>query len=88
MTVSGLAVTTQQADFPHWDPGLAWAAPATVERIGGAQTGMRIGLRLADLELPKGRLIVDSLYLIGQYLIVTGWVSKAQAQQSGWVQQV
>jgi putative ABC transport system permease protein len=49
--VAGLAVTTQQADYPHWDPGLTWATPTTVQRIGGAQgTGTRVGVRLADPE--------------------------------------
>lgn len=50
LRVSGFAVTTQQADYPHWDPGLAWAPDAAVRRLGGERTGTRVGIRLADPE--------------------------------------
>ena len=39
-----------QADFPRWSPGLAWAPDAAVAQLGGARTGTRIGVRLADPE--------------------------------------
>ena len=51
LRVAGLAVTTQQADYPHWDPGVAWAADAAVRQLGGDGTGTRVGVRLADPEL-------------------------------------
>jgi putative ABC transport system permease protein len=50
LRITGLAVTTQQADFPHWDPGVAWAADAAVRQLGGTGTGTRVGVRLADPE--------------------------------------
>ena len=50
LTVTGLAVTTEQASFPHWEPALAWAQDGTVHSLGGARTGTRVGVRLADPE--------------------------------------
>ncbi len=50
LTVTGLAVTTEQASFPHWEPALAWAPEAAVTRLGGARTGTRLGIRLKDPE--------------------------------------
>ncbi len=35
-----------------------------------------IGLRIAGIDLPHGRLVVDGLYLLAQYLIVTGWARR------------
>ena len=48
LTITGLAVTTEQASFPHWEPALAWAAGETVASLGGARTGTRLGIRLED----------------------------------------
>jgi putative ABC transport system permease protein len=47
LTVAGLAVTTEQASFPRWDPALAWAPDATVAALG---TGTRLAVRLRDPE--------------------------------------
>jgi putative ABC transport system permease protein len=47
LRVSGLAVTTEQATFPRWDPALAWAPAATVQALG---TGTRLAVRLKDPE--------------------------------------
>ena len=50
LRIAGLAVTTQQADYPRWQPGLAWASDQAVRTLGGADTGTRVGIRLADPE--------------------------------------
>src|SRR3954454_10478195 len=47
LRVAGLAVTTEQATFPRWDPALAWAPAATVRALG---TGTRVAVRLEDPE--------------------------------------
>lgn len=47
LTVAGLAVTTQQAEYPRWNPGLAWAPDEAVTRLG---SGTRVAVRLADPE--------------------------------------
>jgi putative ABC transport system permease protein len=67
LTVSGLAVTTEQATFPGWDPALAWAPDAAVSALGA---GTRLAVRLKDPETAqayiaeaqnelKGAAIVD-----------------------------
>jgi putative ABC transport system permease protein len=40
-TVTGLAVTTEQASYPRWDPGIVWAS-----NVPG--TSRRVGVRLTD----------------------------------------
>ena len=50
LRIAGLAVTTQQAEYPRWNPGLAWAPAAAVEQLGGTRTATRVGVRLADPE--------------------------------------
>jgi putative ABC transport system permease protein len=47
LKVAGLAVTTEQASFPQWDPALAWAPASTVKALG---TGTRVAVRLKDPE--------------------------------------
>ena len=55
LRVAGLAVTTQQADYPHWDPGLAWARRTPLSSGSAAPgTGTRVGVRLADPEAVGG----------------------------------
>ena len=49
LRISGLAVTTEQATFPRWRPGIVWAPEATVTALGGGTT-RRLGVRLADPE--------------------------------------
>jgi len=47
LRVAGLAVTTEQATFPRWDPALAWAPDAAVTALGA---GTRVAVRLKDPE--------------------------------------
>jgi putative ABC transport system permease protein len=46
LPIAGLAVTTEQATYPGWTPGVAWAPAATVRRLGGVHTAL--ALRLID----------------------------------------
>jgi putative ABC transport system permease protein len=50
LTVTGIAVTTEQASFPGWGPALAWGARHDVEALGGGAPHRRLGVRLADPE--------------------------------------
>ena len=48
VTIAGLAVTTEQATYPRWRPGIVWAPASTVTQSPGA--AQRLGVRLADPE--------------------------------------
>lgn len=48
LRISGLAVTTAQATYPRWRPGLVWTDRATVTGLGGATS--RLAVRLHDPE--------------------------------------
>lgn len=65
-TVVGLAVTTQQATYPRWDPGLVWApavdAPAR-----------RVGVRLSDPEATDAFAAAARRALPGTRLAFTDW---------------
>lgn len=68
LKVSGLAVTTEQANFPRWDPALAWAPDAAVTALG---TGSRVAVRLKDPEQAQNYIAEAQNELSG--VAITDW---------------
>src|SRR4051794_1453134 len=68
LRVAGLAVTTEQATFPRWDPALAWAPAATVRALG---TGTRVAVRLEDPETAAAYIAQAQNELTG--VAITDW---------------
>src|SRR3954447_9348878 len=68
LRVAGLAVTTEQATFPRWDPALAWAPAATVRALG---TGPRVAARLEDREPAAAYIAQAQNELTG--VAITDW---------------
>lgn len=64
--VVGLAVTTEQATYPRWDPGLVWAP-------GVEAPGRRVGVRLADPEATDAFAAAARRALPGTRLAFTDW---------------
>jgi putative ABC transport system permease protein len=68
LKVSGLAVTTEQATFPRWDPALAWAPDATVAALG---PGTRLAVRLKEPERTQAYIAQAQSELRG--VAITDW---------------
>ncbi|MBE2318869.1 FtsX-like permease family protein [Solirubrobacter sp. CPCC 204708] len=65
-TITGLAVTTQQATYPRWDPGLIWATD-----VAGPER--RVAVRLADPEGTEAFAAAARRALPGTRLAFTDW---------------
>ncbi len=65
-TVVGLAVTTQQATYPRWDPGLVWATSVDAP-------ARRVGVRLADPEATDAFAAAARRALPGTRLAFADW---------------
>lgn len=65
-TVVGLAVTTEQATYPRWDPGLVWTP-------GVDAPGRRVGVRLEDPEATDAFAAAARRALPGTRLQFTDW---------------
>ncbi|MDA0183331.1 FtsX-like permease family protein [Solirubrobacter phytolaccae] len=65
-TVVGLAVTTEQATYPRWDPGLVWAPAVDAP-------GRRVGVRLQDPEATDAFAAAARRALPGTRLAFTDW---------------
>ncbi len=66
-TIAGLAVTTQQATYPRWRPGIVWAPDVTSDR-------RRVGVRLADPDAIEAYVAAARQALPGRRLVVTDWL--------------
>ncbi|HEX6027128.1 MAG TPA: FtsX-like permease family protein, partial [Solirubrobacter sp.] len=65
-TIAGLAVTTQQATYPRWDPGLVWAPDIAAD-------SRRVAVRLADPEATEAYVAAARRALPGRRLAVIDW---------------
>lgn len=65
-TVAGLAVTTQQATYPRWGPGLVWDTDV-------AAPGRRVAVRLTDPETTAAFAAAARRALPGKRLAFTDW---------------
>ena len=65
-TIAGLAVTTQQATYPRWRPGIVWAPGVTSSR-------RRVGVRLADPEAIEAYVAAARQALPDAGCVVTDW---------------
>src|SRR4051794_5951815 len=77
--IAGLAVTTQQATFPGWTPGLAWAPDDTVTRFAGTVLGHVLSVRLADPAATGPFKEAAERALRGRRVNVTDWHSVRDA---------
>src|SRR4051794_19718435 len=71
LRISGLAVTTEQATFPRWRPGIVWASEQAVTGLGGAVS--RLGVRLADPEATETFKAAAQRALPGRRLRFVDW---------------
>jgi putative ABC transport system permease protein len=65
-TIAGVAVTTQQATYPRWRPGLAWAPEVTSNRRW-------VGVRLTDPEAIEPYVAAARRAVPGGRVAVTDW---------------
>ncbi len=65
-TVTGLAVTTQQATYPRWGPGLVWGT-------GVRAPGRRVAVHLRDPEATAAFAAAARRALPGTRLALTDW---------------
>jgi putative ABC transport system permease protein len=65
-TITGLAVTTQQATYPRWEPGIVWAPGVTSDR-------RRVGVQLADPEAVEAYAAAARQALPGRRVVITDW---------------
>ncbi len=73
LTVTGIAVTTEQASYPHWRPALAWGDPRAVAALAGGAPSHRVGVRLRDPEAVDAFQAAAQRAAPGQRLGFTDW---------------
>jgi putative ABC transport system permease protein len=72
-TVAGIAVSTEQASYPHWTPGLAWGDERDVRALAAGEPARRLGVRLQDPEAVRRFEAAAQRALPGQRLGFTDW---------------